>query len=110
MKGIFYSYLVFKDKQKNKKIDARTSDAVAISIRFEVPIYTNEDVLNETSLIEQKNIQTKKKKIVSKKETKNNIENSDIKELQKKLEDAIEQEKYELAAEIRDLINKKNKK
>ena len=109
-KGIFYSYLVFKDKQKNKKIDARTSDAVAISIRFEVPIYTNEDVLNETSLIEQKNIQTKKKKIVSKKETKINIENSDIKELQKKLEDAIEQEKYELAAEIRDLINKKNKK
>ena len=108
-KGIFYSYLVFENKQnENIKIDARTSDAVAISIRFKVPIYTNEDVLNETSVIEKKqNTQTKKRKNVFKKESTNK---PDLLELQKKLEDALEKENYEQAAEIRDLINKKNKK
>ena len=110
--GIFYSYLVFNDKKKDLYIDARTSDAVAISIRFKVPIYTNEEVLKETISIENKNQDLKKekpKKSKSNKKNENKAED-DIKLLQKKLEKALEQENYELAAEIRDLINNKSKK
>jgi len=63
---IFHSFLILKDQKKDKKIDARTSDAVAISIRFNVPIYTNEDVLKETKSIEQKNDINQKKETTSK--------------------------------------------
>ena len=64
--------------------------------------------MSETSVIEKKeNTQTKKRKNVFKKESTNK---PDLLELQKKLEDALEKENYEQAAEIRDLINKKNKK
>ena len=105
-KGIFYSFLVFNDSKKDLKIDARTSDAVAISIRFEVPIYTNEKVLKETISIENKSFQNKP----NLNEEKKNTDEDEIVELQKKLEKALEQENYELAAEIRDLINKKSKK
>ena len=110
--GIFYSFLVFNNKKKDLNIDARTSDAVAISIRFKVPIYTNEEVLKETISIKNKNQDLQKKK-PEKTKPSDKIENTledDIKKLQKKLEKALEQENYELAAEIRDLINKKSKK
>jgi len=109
-KGIFYSFLVFNDSKKDLKIDARTSDAVAISIRFEVPIYTNEKVLKETISIENKSFQNKQTNKPNLNEEKKNTDEDEIVELQKKLEKALEQENYELAAEIRDLINKKSKK
>ena len=109
--GIFHSFLILKDQKKDKKIDARTSDAVAISIRFNVPIYTNEDVLKETKSIEKKNDINQKKETTSKKNPQKKDSNKkDIIELQKKLTKALEEENYELAAEIRDLINKKSKK
>ena len=64
--------------------------------------------MNETSVIDKKeNTQSKKRKNIFKKESTNK---PDLLELQKKLEDALEKENYEQAAEIRDLINKKNKK
>ena len=64
--------------------------------------------MRETSVIEKKqNTQSKKRKNVFKKESTNK---PDLLELQKKLEDALEKENYEQAAEIRDLINKKKKK
>ena len=63
--------------------------------------------MNETSVIEKNKIHKAKKENVLKKESTNK---PDLLELQKKLEDALEKENYEQAAEIRDLINKKNKK
>ncbi len=84
---------------------------MAISIRFNVPIYTNEDVLKETKSIEKKNDINQKKETTSKKKIQIKDSNKkDIIELQKKLTKALEEENYELAAEIRDLINKKSKK
>ena len=63
--------------------------------------------MNETSVIDKKeNTQSKKRKYFKKEST----NKPDLLELQKKLEDALEKENYEQAAEIRDLINKKNKK
>jgi len=108
--GIFHSFLILKDQKTDKKIDARTSDAVAISIRFNVPIYTNEDVLKETKSIEKNNINEKKETNSKENPQKKDSNKKDIIELQKKLTKALEEENYELAAEIRDLINKKSKK
>ena len=109
-KGIFYSFLVFNSLKQDLRIDARTSDAVAISIRFEVPIYTNEKVLKETISIEDKSFQKKQTNKSNFSEEKKNTDEDEIIVLQKKLEKALEQENYELAAEIRDLINKNSKK
>ena len=119
--GIFYSFLVFNKNKKDLKIDSRTSDAVAISIRFKVPIYTNEKVLKQTTSIEKSSHHPKKKYKLKSKLDSNISERlnpiypdetteSEIHELKKKLQEALDIENYKLAAKIRDLINKKSGK
>ena len=110
IKGIFHSYLFFTDKHnKEKKVDARTSDAVAIAIRFKVPIYTNENILNET------NSGTKEKTHSNQKEEKksiiktNNYANYSINALKDKLKKVLLLENYEEAAKIRDEISNRKK-
>ena len=99
--GVFYSKLICKDIMNNvKEIDSRTSDAIALALRFECPIYINEDIMDISSI----DIGDDNKK----------IEISDLpeynkKELEKKLEEAIRIEDYESASTIRDIINKKRK-
>ena len=75
-----------------------------------MPIYTNEKVLKETISIEDKSFQKKQTNKSNFSEEKKNKDEDEIIVLQKKLEKAVEQENYELAAEIRDLINKNSKK
>tara|TARA_B100000902_G_C27300335_1_gene912408 strand:+ start:593 stop:1192 length:600 start_codon:yes stop_codon:yes gene_type:complete len=109
-KGIFFSSIVFIDTKNDKKfnIDARTSDAIAIAIRFNAPIYSYKEILDKANnyLKEASTQQTKnkegfeeKKVTLSKKTTSLNLD-----ELEKKLNTAIENEDYELAAKIRDQI------
>ena len=104
-KGIFFSSIKFikKNKQESFIIDARTSDAIAISIRFKAPIYTykkildaaNNDFKGDTEKIEvSEDVDLE----VSEKESRE--------ELEKKLALAIQNEDYELAAQIRDQIKK----
>ena len=104
-KGIFFSSIKFikKNKQESFIIDARTSDAIAISIRFKAPIYTykkildaaNNDFKGDTEKIEvSEDVDLE----VSEKESRE--------ELEKKLALAIQNENYELAAQIRDQIKK----
>jgi hypothetical protein len=102
VKGIFHSYLFFKDEHgKEKKIDARTSDAVAIAIRFEVPIYTNEKILTGS---------TSEEKVKNKKNIKNdNYSNFSINDLKDKLKKVLLLENYEEAVKIRDEIKNRNK-
>ena len=52
--GVFFSNLNFKNTEKTEKnlyLDARTSDAVAMAVRFDAPIYTTEQVLNEAGIL-----------------------------------------------------------
>ena len=113
-KGIFFSSVVFVDTKTNKKfnIDARTSDAIAIAIRFNAPIYSYKEILEKANnyLKEESRQQTKNKETVkAKKLTLNKTTTSfDLDELEKKLHTAIENEDYELAAKIRDQIKKIN--
>ena len=115
-KGIFFSSITFFNKTSSKSfiIDARTSDAIAIAIRFNAPIYTYKTIL------EKANDYLKEDKKESEEKNTNielGVENTKIKqtaiihveELEKKLANAIQNEDYELAAKIRDQIKKLNK-
>ena len=96
---IFYAELVIKREGKESRISCRTSDAVALAIRNPCPIFTNESVLaaagQKLNSAGQPVDQSRK------------IEDLNIEELQKKLEEALDQEDYEAAQQIRDLIEQK---
>ena len=93
------------------EIDTRTSDAVALAVRFKCPIFTHEFILKEAGIIleEEEGAEKKpplKKSPAAKKPTKG-IEAFSIKELDNKLQEAIDKEDYEQASRIRDEINKR---
>ncbi len=107
--GIFYSRIICTDGIRQKTIDARPSDAVAIAVRFEAPIYTSENVLREAGLSAEDldEPEEKPRRSVKVKETKD-ASQANIEDLHKALEQAIKNEEYEKAAKIRDEIEKRN--
>lgn len=106
-KGIFFSSIKFINKNTEESfiIDARTSDAIAIAIRCEAPIYTYKKILDAAN----NDFKEDSEKIEISKEEITEISTAESKdELEKKLAIAIESENYELAAKIRDQIKKIN--
>ena len=111
MDGVFYSKLVFKKEGKEYLIDSRTSDAIAMAVRFNVPIYTYSSII-EIAGVEMEDTflgdKIPEKKSAETYETRNKPLN-ELSEAQLKnlLEKALEREDYERAAKIRDEINKR---
>ena len=108
-KGIFYSSILFINKTTNQSfsIDSRTSDAIAIAIRFNAGIYTYKHILDKSQNYINEGDEPNKKKTPKKELTKEiAIIPESLDELEKKLNLAIREENYELAAEIRDQIKK----
>jgi uncharacterized protein len=123
--GIFYAYLVATDGKEVKNIDSRTSDAIAIALRFNCPIYTYENIMTEAgvslksfSAKEKPSKETKesvkqttaaeKDDDLTKKDYKvENLRNMPIAKLKKLLKNAVAEEDYILAAKIRDAIRNK---
>ena len=103
--GTFFAKLVFDSV--NLEIDARPSDAIAIAVRCNIPIYVNSDVLDETGFTPQADEAQDEQFIQPKhheeerKKPKTRIEN-----LQSMLDKAIADENYERAAQLRDELNK----
>lgn len=111
VEGIFYSKLICEQNGVEKEIDARTSDAIALGVRFKCPVYTYESILGsagikleegdelespvETESVEKSDVQ------------KGDLSNLTVKELEEKLEGAVENEDYELASKLRDEINRR---
>ena len=106
-KGIFFSSITFvtQHSKKNFIIDARTSDAIAIAIRFNAPIYTYKSVLDKANnyLKEESKEITHSEGTGEKEEVK---EQPTKKKLEAELNIAIQKEDYELAAKLRDQIKK----
>ena len=103
--GTFYAKLIFEDRAL--EIDARPSDAIAIAVRCNTPIYVSEEVLEETSFIESSDEDPFFEEEVSnfpKKETEK--PKSVVERLQKQLDEAIKNEEYEKAAQIRDELKR----
>ena len=111
-KGIFFSSLYFLNKKTNSNfmIDARTSDAIAMAIRFNSTIYTYKEILEKANNYLKGDEKTEEDHKIQADETgikqKSNI---NIQDLEDKLAKAIQNEDYELAAKIRDQINNINK-
>jgi len=116
--GVFYSKIVCSDGERQFDLDARPSDAIAIGLRFGVPIYTVESVLSEAGIIlsdledeeeETDELETSTPSSSTyQAESKSNLRDVSVDELNKLLEDALEKEDYERAAKIRDELNKRN--
>jgi uncharacterized protein len=113
--GIFYAKLICYDGVKEVEIDSRTSDAVAIAVRFNCPIYTYASILDAAGIVMQEGDEaidtgTQTGTAGTEKPESNpdkRYSHMTIKELEKKLMEAIDAEAYEKASVIRDEINKR---
>lgn len=106
--GVFYSRIICTDGIRQKNIDARPSDAVAIALRFNAPIYTTEEVLSVAGISadDETPPETPAKEIKVK--SRNSLTHLSSEELNAMLSEAIANEEYERAAQIRDEIEKRN--
>ncbi len=115
--GVFFSILVCEDSSgKEQVLDARTSDAVALAIRFKCPIYTYKEILDKAGIIlkesqgEKKTGSTTKAKTAKTKTAlpqKEDLSSQSLENLHKLMDKAVKDENYELAARIRDEIDKR---
>jgi len=112
--GIFYSKLICSDGKRTVEIDARTSDAIAIAVRFDCPIFTYEFILSTAGIVIEGNDfvyleninETQEEKSVST-SVGSGFASLSIDELKTKLQEALAEESYEKAAKIRDELNKR---
>ncbi len=107
--GIFYSSLICEKEGTQFTIDSRTSDAIAMAVRFKAPIYTYNSIM-EIAGVTMEDPQTEKTapKIPEKEKSKvKDIEEMSIETLEALLEKALKREDYEHAAKLRDEINKR---
>lgn len=114
--GVFYSKLICDNGQTRISIDARTSDAIAMALRFKCPIYTTEDILTRAGIVIDFDNETKtaKSNVEEPVETQESIPvtNEELKDLdldglKALLEEAISKENYERASLIRDEIQRR---
>lgn len=108
IEGVFHSTFYCKNIISNEEveIDARTSDAIAIAIRFSCPIFTYEDILSRAAIIVA-NKSNKKNKDLDRSKKERKISLYSLNELQESLKEAIKIENYEKASVIRDEIKRR---
>ena len=113
--GVFYSSLICERDKIEEIIDTRTSDAIALATRFNAPIFTYENILDKAGIyLKIKDELTAEKdslsidKLVDEPAKKSTYSKDTLKQLNEKLTKAVQNEDYELAAKIRDEINKRN--
>ena len=121
--GVFYSSIICERDKIEEIIDARTSDAIALALRFKAPIFTYKNILDKAGIF----LKTSSSKKAISKEEENVIENLllgedkesvkpagedysklSLRELNKMLDEAVNNENYEKAARVRDEISKRH--
>jgi uncharacterized protein len=113
--GIFYSKLVCFSEHDTVEIDSRTSDALALAVRFGCPIYTYEHILESAGILMEDSSSSKKKKAVTTTTTTETTPREDLRalsleELNTLLNEVLDHEDYIRAIAIRDEINKRKQK
>lgn len=106
--GVFFSQLTFEQSGNIVQVESRTSDAVAIALRTNSPIYTTEGIMRELAVVFDENenvLSSPPQRSVSADAPE--IEEDTVEELKLKLQAAIDDENYELASILRDEISKK---
>lgn len=105
--GVFSSEMTFDDGTRQIKIDSRTSDAIAIALRSQAPIFTTEEIIDASGIIfdeEPEDDTTQKAEAESAEPP---LSDLTIEELEKRLNKAVGNEKYELAASIQKELKKR---
>lgn len=106
--GVFHSLLVCESNNIVSEIDARTSDAVALAIRFECPIFAFDQVMQEAGIIvNEENEPEKPKTAVEDQDAADEFSEYLIEELEEMLQIAVENEAYEKASRLRDEIQRR---
>ena len=116
--GVFFAKIVCENDNKTVEIDARPSDAIAIGLRFNAPIFTYEKIMTDAGIIltdeaEEETPEFTAEKTKEESKTTSKKEEVPLKDLsydklKELLDKALEEEDYERAATIRDELNKRN--
>jgi bifunctional DNase/RNase len=120
VEGIFYAKLICSDGTREVEIDARTSDAIALAVRFNCEIFTYEFILKSAgivldddmevnSLTEAQSSGTSEVKEAPVTADANEYKSKSSEELKSMLQTALDEEKYEVASKIRDELNQRKK-
>ena len=114
--GVFYSSLICENNNKEEIIDARTSDAIALALRFSAPIFTYKNILEKAGVKLNIDLENQKSEDLINDEvpneksenfSKNTFNKLSLTELKNLLKKAVDDENYEVAAKIRDEISKR---
>lgn len=114
--GVFYSSLICENNNKEEIIDARTSDAIALALRFSAPIFTYKNILEKAGVKLNIDLENQKSEDLIDDEvpneksedlSKNTFNKLSLPELKNLLKKAVDDENYEVAAKIRDEISKR---
>lgn len=118
--GVFYSKLICVNGEREVTIDARTSDAIALALRFKCPIFTTEDIMSQSGIVLDAENEVDEE-IVDNKPTRSSLDKPPphkpgdefkeytVKELKEMLDEAVKKENYEKASLIRDEMNRRKK-
>ncbi|MCK9205351.1 MAG: bifunctional nuclease family protein [Bacteroidales bacterium] len=108
--GVFYALLLCTDGKTEREIDSRTSDAIALALRFSCPIYTYENIMAAAGIVMEEETEVAKQ-MEQVEETANGTKDlyadMPVNELQEMLRNAVANEEYEKASQIRDEINRR---
>ena len=115
--GIFYAEIVCEQGSNRIRVDSRTSDAIALALRFECSIFTTEDILEKAGIIMEfdesgdlhENGVSDTNKSQKSSEAQTRYTDYSLEELKELLNEAISDEDYEKASKIRDEINRKKR-
>lgn len=121
VEGIFYAKILCGSGKKIEEIDARTSDAIALAVRFKCPVYTYEFILSSAGIVLDENAERELEDSEEEMEDLTEEESEPVEkkpalsglpeaELEKRLQQAIDDEDYERASRIRDELKKRKKK
>ncbi len=121
--GVFFASILCDNGDRKMTLDARTSDAIALALRFKCPIFTTDEIVEKAGIVldfekgsglEQTDIPEEPKIEVAPEKAKKrtilpNLSESSMEDLRSLLSDAVSKEDYERASEIRDEINRRSK-
>ena len=110
--GIFYAEIIFNNGIKDIFLDSRTSDAIALALRSDAPIYIVNDIMKDVAIeLEEEDMEDMDDYLDKPAEKQSiRLDNLSPEKLQKLLSEAIGNENYEKASYIRDIINEKSKR